>query len=58
MTLDISKTFDTLYRNILIDLKIKKDYKPKRILEIVLNIYRKINLNIDNEIIQPEKGVP
>ena len=59
MTLDISKAFDTLERKTLLDLITKQAHTPlKDFLKIILDTYKKINLNIDNEIIHPETGVP
>lgn len=59
LALDISKAFDTVDRQILQQQIIDQTSPPlKDILTTTLNTYKAINLSIENEIIQPELGVP
>ena len=59
ITLYISKNFETLDKNILLIELIKKQTLTylKQFLEIIFKIYKKINLNINKEMIHPESGV-
>ena len=59
LALDISKAFDTLDRNLLQQIIETKITSPlKETLKIIIETYKLINLNIDEELIHPNKGVP
>ena len=59
LALDISKAFDTLDRNFLQQIIETKITSPlKETLKIIIETYKLINLNIDEELIHPNKGVP
>ena len=59
ITLYISKTFETLDKNTLLTELIRKQIliSLKQFLEIIFNMYKKINLNINKEMIHSETGV-
>ena len=59
ITLYISKTFEILDKNtLLIELRRKQTFTSlKQFLEIIFKIYKKINLNINKEMIHPETWV-